>query len=104
VEDDGESARPRSLYVAATGTWQVRERLALFAKVGAASTRTKVEVEGFGSDSVNNTSPMVGVGISYGFTPTVWGVAEYEDFGKVAKENGVNLHAASLTFGLRFKF
>lgn len=104
--EDGsdDSARPRSLYVAATGTWHVKERLALFGKVGAAANRTKIESPGFGSDTESKATPMVGVGISYGFTPSVWGVAEYENFGDVVKENGVKLNVAALTFGLRFKF
>jgi OmpA-OmpF porin, OOP family len=75
VKEDGtdDSSRSHSLYVAATGTWHVQERLALFGKVGAASTRTKIESPGFGSDTENKATPMVGVGISYGFTPTPLG-------------------------------
>jgi OOP family OmpA-OmpF porin len=106
-EEDGGGAfsiRPRSLYVAATGTLQVKERLALFAKLGAASTHTKMTIEGFGSETIHETGLLAGVGISYGFTPTVWGVAEYEDFGKIVKQDGVTMKAAALTFGLRFKF
>lgn len=97
------SSRPRSVYVAATATWQPKERLALFGKVGAASTYTKIEVTGFASETENKTAPMIGVGISYGFTPSVWGVVEYENYGKVIKESGVNLNVAALTFGVRVK-
>lgn len=98
------SVRPRSLYVAATGTWQMRERLALFAKVGAVTSRTKFTLSGFGSENVNKSGVMAGVGVAYGFTPTVLGVVEYENFGKILDQDGVSIKAAALTFGLRFKF
>ena len=96
------SARPRSVYVAATATWQVKERLAFFAKVGAASSRTKIEDSG--SNTEKESDLMYGVGVAYAFTPTVWAVAEYEDFGKVIKQNDVELKATSLTVGIRVKF
>jgi OmpA-OmpF porin, OOP family len=104
VEDSESSARPRSIYVAATGTWQLKERLALFGKVGAVSTHTKIDELSTGPYTQKETGLMYGVGITYAFTPAVWAVAEYEDFGKIIKDDGVDLKATALTFGIRVKF
>jgi OOP family OmpA-OmpF porin len=102
------TAKPRSIYVAATGTWQLQERLALTAKVGAASSRTTVSaaVAGFGveSEKVKNSTAIFGIGAAYSITPTVLAVAEYENFGKIVDEDGINLKANVLSVGIRVKF
>ena len=98
------TAHPRSLYVAATGTWPLAERFALTGKIGAARTRTSFTVTGEADDKVNNTSLLLGVGTTYAITPTVLAVVEYEHFGKVVDEDGGNLKANVLSVGVRFKF
>lgn len=95
---------PRSLYVAATGTMPLAERFALTGKIGAARTRTTVTVTGLGEDKENKTTLLLGVGATYAITPTVLAVAQYEYFGKIINDNGINLKANVLSLGVRFKF
>ena len=98
------TANPHSLYLAATGTMPLAERFALTGKIGVAKTRTDVTATGASDDHTNQTSLMFGVGTSYAVTPTVMAVVEYENFGKVIDQDGVNLKANTLSVGVRFKF
>jgi OOP family OmpA-OmpF porin len=101
------SAEPKSFYTAGTLTLPINEQLSAFAKVGAASTRTTVTASIKGqSESVKNTetTAMFGVGVGYAFTPAVSVIAEYENFGKIAKDDGGTLKADLLTIGVRVKF
>jgi OOP family OmpA-OmpF porin len=101
------SSKPRSLYVAATGTLPLNEQFALFGKAGLATTHTKVAVSvpGFSeSDSRNHTSPMLGLGASFALNKNVSFVAEYENFGKVAKDDGSSIKASLVSVGVRYKF
>ena len=95
------TAHPRSLYVAATGTWPLAERFALTGKIGAARTRTTLS---FDIDKKGNTSLLLGVGGTYAITPTVLAVVEYEHFGKIVDEDFGSLKANVLSAGVRFKF
>jgi OmpA-OmpF porin, OOP family len=97
-------ARPKSIYVAATGTLALNDKFALFGKVGAASTRTTVSATGEADSKEKNTTALLGVGASYAITPSVLAVVEYENFGKVIDEDGGNLKANALSVGIRVKF
>ena len=101
---DSISSHPRSLYVAATGTYPLAERFALTGKIGAARTRTTVTLSGIGEGKETKTTLLLGVGGTYAITPTVQAVAEYEYFGKVFDEEGLSMKASALTVGVRFKF
>ncbi|MES2316158.1 MAG: outer membrane beta-barrel protein [Pseudomonadota bacterium] len=103
-EGDTASASSRATYVAATGAIPLAERFALIAKVGVANSRTKITAAGEADDNYKNTGAMFGVGTAYLFTPSLVGVVEYENFGKVLDEDGVNQKSATLSVGLRFKF
>ena len=92
---------PRSLYVAATGTYPLAEGFALTGKIGAARTRTTLS---FDIDKKGNTSLLLGVGGTYAITPTVLAVVEYEHFGKIVDEDFGSLKANVLSAGVRFKF
>lgn len=107
------SLKPYALYLAGTGTLPLSEQFSVFAKVGVSMNRTKVSAsanipsEGFSfSDSTTerNTAAMVGIGAAYKFTPNMALVAEYENFGKVLDEDGVNVKADLVSVGLRYKF
>jgi len=79
----------------------------LFAKVGAAFNRTKLEAVENGvssSEKKNRTTALLGIGAAYNVTKEVAIVAEYEDFGKIAKVDGAHLKANLLSIGLRYKF
>lgn len=101
------SAEPQALYVAATGTLPLNDQVSLFAKAGVAANRTKLRTSFAGvsdSSTESRIAPMIGIGAAYKFTPNVSMVAEYEDFGKVVKEDGANLKANMVSVGLRYKF
>ncbi|MES2025295.1 MAG: porin [Pseudomonadota bacterium] len=102
------SSKPRSFYLAATGTLPLNEQFSLFAKLGVSFNRTKIHFEDTTGDSENSsknrTSALIGIGATYNFSKNLALVAEYEDFGKVLKEDGVDLKANLLSIGLRYKF
>ena len=101
---DSFSTHPRSLYVAATGTYPLAEGFALTGKIGAARTRTTLSVTGEGDEKESKTALLLGVGGTYAITPTVQAVVEYEHFGKIIDEDGASLKANVLSVGVRFKF
>lgn len=101
------SAKPRSLHVAVTAESNITPEFSVTGKLGVAANRTKVETRmGRITDSANEsqTSLVFGVGASYAFTPEVALVAEYHNFGKVAKEEGINLKASLISIGVRYSF
>ena len=101
------SAKPRALHLAATGEFNLSPEFTVSGKVGVANTRTKVKVRvGSDADGSNEseTTLMFGVGASYSFTPEVALVAEYHNFGKVAKAEGIDLKASMVSVGLRYSF
>jgi OmpA-OmpF porin, OOP family len=103
----GASSKPESIYVAATGTLPLNDQFSLFGKAGVAFSHTKVDGWGPGfSDSVTNnqTTPMIGIGASFAMDKKISFVAEYENFGKVAKDDGGDIKADLLSFGVRVKF
>ncbi|HJV00912.1 MAG TPA: outer membrane beta-barrel protein [Burkholderiaceae bacterium] len=103
----GASSKPESIYLAATGTLPLNDQFSLFGKLGVAFNHTEVKAwePGF-SDSTtkNQTSPMIGIGASFALDKKISFVAEYENFGKVAKEGGDSVKADMLSVGVRFKF
>lgn len=96
-----------AFYVAATGTLPLNEQFSLFAKAGVAQNRAKLTVSALNfsdSESHNKTSALFGIGAAYHFDKKLSLVAEYENFGKVASEDGAKLKADLLSIGLRYKF
>lgn len=102
------SSKLTSFYVAATGTLPLSEQFSLFAKLGVSFNRTKADVQLSGVTSrlgsENRTTPLLGIGAAYNFSKNLALVAEYENFGKVIKEEGYNLKADLFSVGLRYKF
>ena len=94
------TAKPRSLYVAATGAIPLTEQFSLTGKVGASYNRTKFSNFGANSRTSSKTSLVAGVGVSLKFTPTISGVAEYEHFDKLAD----NLKSNVVSVGVQFAF
>jgi OOP family OmpA-OmpF porin len=101
-------AKARSLYVAATGTLPLTDKFSVSGKLGLAETRTTISAHwaGFGdaSESRHRGSLLAGVGASYALNEKVSLVAEYENFGKVAKDDGDHLKAEMVSVGVRMKF
>ncbi|ABR90721.1 Uncharacterized conserved protein [Janthinobacterium sp. Marseille] len=105
------SSKVRSLYIAATATLPVNNQFAVFAKLGVSRNRVKIAdvyteagVAGYVSESDTRTTPLIGIGAAYNFSKKLAAVLEYENFGKVAKDDGVNLKANLFSVGLRYKF
>ncbi|MFP5391052.1 MAG: outer membrane beta-barrel protein [Gammaproteobacteria bacterium] len=101
---DSLNARVQSIFVAAVATLPVNEDFSLFAKVGASRNRTKISGTGFSAYKENRTTPLLGIGAEYAFNAKISAIAEYENFGKVVKDNGADLKVDTLSYGLRFKF
>lgn len=101
------TSKPRALYVAATGTLPVNEQFSVFGKLGVSANRTKIGARYTGfNESVtdNQTSPFIGVGAAYVLNKNVSLVAEYENFGKVAKDGSDSVKADLLSVGVRYAF
>ena len=97
--------KPRPLYLAGTGTWQVSPRFALTGKLGVASTRTKFSnQDGSITHTEHKTSLMAGFGTVFTISKRVQGVVEFEHFGKVVDAGGGTVKVHSLSTGVRFNF
>jgi OOP family OmpA-OmpF porin len=104
---DGFSFKPSAVYVAATGTWALTNEVAAFAKLGVARDHTKIGATLDGttySGSANETSALIGVGVSYALNTKVSITAEYENFGKALKGDGGSLKISQVSIGARYKF
>lgn len=101
---EGAASRPQSLYLAATASVPLATQFSLFGKLGVSYNRTKLSARGFGSDHENKATPLVGFGAAYAFTPSISGVVEFEHFGKLIDEGGVNLKARLWSIGVRATF
>lgn len=97
-------AQPRSLYLAATGSFPVSERFAVIGKIGAASNRTRLSATGEANETLKETTALIGIGATFAITPTLLAVVEYENFGKIIKEDDGNMKLDVLSAGLRYKF
>jgi OOP family OmpA-OmpF porin len=105
--NDSLSVDTSAFYVAATGTLPLNEQFSLFAKAGVSQNRTKITLSAFNvreSESNNKTSAIFGIGAAYNINKNLSAVAEYENFGKVASQDGDKLKADLLSIGLRYKF
>jgi OmpA-OmpF porin, OOP family len=104
----GASSKPSAIYLAATGTLPLNEQFSLFGKLGVAFSHTEVNAWApgfFGNTTTKNqTNAMIGVGASFALDKKISFVAEYENFGKVAKEGGDSVKADLLSVGVRYAF
>ncbi|MDC8759068.1 outer membrane beta-barrel protein [Janthinobacterium fluminis] len=101
-------AKSKAFYVAATGTLPVSDEFGVFAKVGLSANRVSYDFKDTGmrgSSSANRSSLIFGLGASYNVTKEIAIVAEYENFGKIAKgDGGGDIKANTFSAGLRYKF
>jgi OOP family OmpA-OmpF porin len=89
------------------GTLPLNDQFALIGKAGVAYTHVKVSASAAGfseSASDNHTSPYVSVGAAYLLNKNVSFVAEYEYFGKVAKDGDASIKANLVSVGVRYAF
>jgi OOP family OmpA-OmpF porin len=98
------NAKSHAFYVAGTATAPINDQFAVFAKLGVTANRSKISSSLGDNTTKNNTDAIIGVGASYAITKELSAVAEYENFGKVAKGNGGDVKAEMYSVGLRYKF
>jgi OOP family OmpA-OmpF porin len=102
-------AKPKTFYAALTGTAPVSPEFSITGKIGVASSKVTVfgtfEGETESTDE-NGTSAVFGVGLQYKISDTMSLVADYENFGKVAKdsESASSLKVSNISVGLRISF
>lgn len=101
------TVKPSAVYLAATATAPINDQFSVFGKLGVTENRAKINATLNGvsySRTRNRTDALIGVGAMYAFTKEVSAVIEYEDFGKLAKDDGVNIKGELLSVGLRYQF
>ncbi|HEY1043616.1 MAG TPA: outer membrane beta-barrel protein [Telluria sp.] len=101
------SAKPKSVYAAVVGELPVAEKVSVLGKLGVARTKTDISATVGGITQradEKDTSAVIGVGAAYAFTDAVKLVAEYENFGKVARGEGDSLKVDQVSVGLRVAF
>jgi OOP family OmpA-OmpF porin len=101
------AAKPQSFYAALVGSVPLGGQLSGFGKLGVSRNSTDLSASyGLDKESTTNrtTSALLGLGLRYTISPTVSVVAEYEDFGKVAKDEGDALKISQFSVGVHVAF
>ena len=95
------SYKPESWGLAATGTIPLSNNFYLMGKLGAAFNR--LSDSNLGGD--NKTDVLAGVGVGYNFNAN-WGIrAEYENFGKIIKNNnGGDIKGENWAVSVKYSF
>lgn len=105
VEVDGTfTSKVRAFYAAGTAAFPLNEQFSLTAKVGVSANRVKESFTGDADIKENRTSLLLGIGAKYNFAPNLAAVIEYENFGKVLKEEGETTKVNMLSVGIQYKF
>jgi len=95
---------PETAYLAGTYAFPITDKFSLTAKAGIASTRTELAAKAIKPQFHRHTSAVLGLGVSYVLTPSITAVAEYENFGKIVKDDTGTLKADNLAVGIRVSF
>jgi OOP family OmpA-OmpF porin len=101
------SLETQAIYLAATGALPINDQFSLFAKAGVSLNHieARVAINTFTERRrATQASALLGIGAAFNVTKNIAVVAEYEDFGKVVRADGVELKANMLSAGLRYKF
>ncbi len=98
-------SKTRSFTVAALGIYPVTKEVELFGKIGAHTTKNKIDInvpDMIASGSVNNKGLLAGVGAQYRFTDNLIGRVEYEYLQRAVYDlhgrNNINLVTASVLY------
>ena len=100
------SLKATQFSVAGTGTLPLASNFSLFGKLGISSNHGKIAAVGV-SDRGSKTSPLIGVGAVYNFTPKLAMRLEYEDFGKFSNDGGASgsaIRANNFGISLQYAF
>jgi OOP family OmpA-OmpF porin len=99
------SNKTDSFTIAALGIYPVTKEVELFGKLGAHSTKNKIEgsyLDVSASDSLNTSGLLAGLGAQYRFTPNVLGRVEYEYLSRAVYDldgrKAINLLTASVLY------
>ncbi len=79
----------------------------MFGKLGAGRSNAKISVrQGASYDSISDhqSTGVFGAGLAFAYSPRLSFVLEYENFGKVAKDDYSNLKVDMVSAGVRYKF
>lgn len=90
-----------------TGTLPINASFSLIGKLGVSANRIKLGDTQGGSEKSSATNFSYGLGASYKITPQISLRAEYEDFGKLAKDSAVNnisIKGSNLSLSLLYSF
>jgi OOP family OmpA-OmpF porin len=99
--------------VAATGTLPLSNNFYLMGKLGAAFNKVdggNFCASGPGGTACGNlgsdrkTDLLAGVGVGYNFNPKLGVRVEYENFGKMSKDNGGNIKGENWAVSLKYSF
>ena len=97
-----ESFKTSQFSIAATGKLPLSSSFDLIGKLGVSANSVK-----FDGQNESATGLMYGIGVTYKLTPAIAIRAEYEDFGKLTKEPGINgasIKAKNYSLGLQYSF
>lgn len=89
--------------IAGTGTLPLNSSFALFGKLGVTSNTVKISAAGI-ADRGTKTSLLAGLGVSYNITPALSVRLEYEDFGKLTKDDGFGGAVRGNAYSLSLKY
>ena len=91
--------------IAGTGTLPLGANFSLFGKLGASSNTAKGSLVGV-TDSDSTTSLMLGIGAAYSISKQISVRVEYENFGKLAKDDGFGgaVRGNAYSVGLKYAF
>ena len=93
----------RALSVAVKGSFAITDSWSAFGKVGAARHVIDVKGTGLSVREQNKTTPMLGVGVGYKFTPNLTADLELVSYGKIKLDNG-RLAFRQLQLGANYSF
>jgi OmpA-OmpF porin, OOP family len=99
------SAKASQYSIAGTGTLPLSAGFSLLGKLGVTNNKSKINLPGIAGDE-NNSSLLVGVGVAYAITPAMSVRFEYEDFGKLSKDDffGGAVRANAYSVSLKYAF
>lgn len=101
----GGSYNASQFSVAAVGTLPLSSSFSVLGKLGVSSNALKLSFPGT-TDRGTTSSLMMGVGVAYNFTPAASVRVEYENFGKLTKDDGFGgaVRASNLSVSVKYVF
>ena len=99
----GGSYNASQFSIAAVGTFPLNSSFSVLGKLGVSSNALKLSLPGT-TDRGTTSSLMMGVGVAYSFTPAASVRVEYENFGKLTKDDGFGGAVRGSNFSVSVKY